>query len=386
MTLRVLLVDDSLADQLAATRALERDPDTRWEVEQASTAEEALERVAVCAPDVLLLDFNLPGMDGVALLRQVRERCGAAVPAAVLLTGSGNEAVAVAAMKSGAQDYLRKNDFSPERLRHSLRSAVEAVRRARELEERRVQAERAEKAAREALAVRDELFALATHDLRGPLQTIALTAQLLQAKLPGAVPTPALLGRLELITQAAYRMSGLIDHFLRQAKEREPAVKARRMDLLALVRAKVREQEATATRHTFALRMEGTDFTGSWDPSGLERVLDNLLGNAVKYSPSGGTVTVTLGEEAPGPEGWVRLRVEDEGMGIPAGDLPHVFERFRRGGNVGASIAGTGVGLASALRLVELHGGTLDVESEEGRGSVFTMRLPRAFAAAKATS
>jgi signal transduction histidine kinase len=73
----------------------------------------------------------------------------------------------------------------------------------------------------------------------------------------------------------------------------------------------------------------------------------------------------------------VRLRVQDQGMGIPAEDLPHIFERFRRGRNVAPVISGSGVGLASAHRLVELHGGTLTVESEEGKGSTFTVRLPR---------
>lgn len=105
--------------------------------------------------------------------------------------------------------------------------------------------------------------------------------------------------------------------------------------------------------------------------------LDNLLSNAVKYSPAGGLVTVTLLEDSAGPGGRVLLRVEDTGLGIPQEDLPRIFERFHRGGNVAESIEGSGVGLASTLRLVELHGGTIDVRSEEGLGTAFTVRLPR---------
>lgn len=377
MTVRVLLVDDSLADRLAVRRALERDPDTRWEVEQAITAEEALSHLSQSPPDVLLMDVNLPGMSGVELLCLARERCGAEMPAAVLLTGTGSERGAVEAMKSGAQDYLLKDDFSPERLRHSLRSAVETVRRARELEEHRLATVRAERAAREALAVRDELFALATHDLKGPLQLMSLNAQMLRRQLPSDALSPAVQSRLDTIVRATQRMSGLIDHFLQMTRGQQRPLERRPVDLLSMLHAKLREVESAAVRHPVSLRVQGEDFQGLWDAGSLERVLDNLLGNALKYSPRGGAITVTLSEETPGADGWVRLCVEDQGIGIPANDLPHVFERFHRGTNVDPGVSGSGVGLASARRMVELHGGTIEVRSEEGRGSAFTVRLPR---------
>jgi signal transduction histidine kinase len=387
MSLRVLLVDDSLADQRALRRALEKDPDTRWEVEQSSSAEEALERLRQPPlPDALVLDFHLPGMDGVTLLRALREQCGARTPAVVIFTGSGSERVAVEAMKAGAHDYLLKEGFSPERLRHSLHNAVESMRMARELEERRAQAERAERAAREALAVRDEFFAIATHDLKGPLQSILLSTQLLRRQLPADVRSPPVESRLEQILRGAQRMGGLIDHFLEVTRGGERPLRRRLVDLFALVRAKVRELVPLASTHPVQMHIEGTDFLGQWDEAGLERVLDNLLSNAVKYSPRGGMIHVWLSEESAGPEGWVRLRVEDQGLGIPKADLPHVFERFHRGGNVDKDISGSGVGLASAHRLVAMHGGTLSVESEEGKGSAFTVRLPRGLGLAELES
>lgn len=378
MSLRVLLVDDSLVDQRALRRALEKDAEARWEVEQASSAEEALERLRhPPAPDALVLDFHLPGMDGVTLLRELREKCGELMPAVVVFTGSGSEAVAVEAMKAGAHDYLLKEAFSPERLRHSLHNAVMAMRMARELDERRRQAERAERAAREALAVRDEFFAIATHDLKGPLQSILLSTQLLRRQLPPEVRTAGVTARLEQILRGAQRMGELIDHFLEVTRGGERPLKREPVDLFALLRAKMRELGPLRATHPVHLHVEGSDFLGLWDEASLERVLDNLLGNAVKYSPRGGSLDVWLSEESPGSEGWVRLCVQDQGMGIPAADLPHIFERFRRGRNVAPAISGSGVGLASAHRLVELHGGTLTVESEEGKGSTFTVRLPR---------
>ena len=116
---------------------------------------------------------------------------------------------------------------------------------------------------------------------------------------------------------------------------------------------------------------------GSWDAVRLERVLSNLVGNAIKYSPDGGPVAIELSSEVDGQaRGWAVIQVRDQGVGIPSQDRPHVFERFRRGGNVERHIAGTGIGLFGSRQIVEQHGGTIGVESEEGVGSTFTVRLP----------
>jgi len=171
-------------------------------------------------------------------------------------------------------------------------------------------------------------------------------------------------------------MGELIDQFLEATRNQERPLNREPLDLLELVRSKVHALEASG-RHRFVLRSEGADFTGHWDSRALERILDNLLGNAVKYSAEGTTVTVALASEPGSPSGGVRLQVSDEGMGIPTEDLPFVFDRFRRGRNVAPGIGGSGVGLASARRLVMLHGGTIHVESEEGRGATFIVRLPR---------
>lgn len=127
-------------------------------------------------------------------------------------------------------------------------------------------------------------------------------------------------------------------------------------------------------RHTIRLQSEVETLRGFWDGPRLERVLGNLLGNAIKYSPAGGEITVRIAEDA-GQRKQAVLSVADRGVGIPAADLAHVFERYRRAGNV-ESFAGSGIGLAGAKRIVELHGGTIAVTSTEGQGSTFTVRLP----------
>jgi signal transduction histidine kinase len=120
------------------------------------------------------------------------------------------------------------------------------------------------------------------------------------------------------------------------------------------------------------------EVVGLWDPVRVERVVSNLLSNAVKYSPEGGDVLVSVCDEVDWRDRrrWAALRVRDSGIGISAQDLPRVFEGLYRGRNVIGGVPGTGLGLAAVRRMVAEHGGTISVESEEGHGSAFTVRLP----------
>jgi signal transduction histidine kinase len=115
---------------------------------------------------------------------------------------------------------------------------------------------------------------------------------------------------------------------------------------------------------------------GRWDASRLERVIGNLLDNAVKYSPAGGDIVISVSREASESRDWAVLAVSDQGLGIPADQLGHVFERFQRGRNVTGRISGAGIGLSGVKQIVEQMGGSISVVSTEGAGSTFTVRLP----------
>ncbi len=147
-------------------------------------------------------------------------------------------------------------------------------------------------------------------------------------------------------------------------------------DLVALARASIDEQQQRAQRHRIFLETSVDVLRGNWDRSRLERVLGNLLSNAVKYSLIGGDISVRTGIEESASTRWATLAVQDRGAGIPASELPHVFSWFFRGHNVANDVPGAGIGLAGSHQIVELHGGTLQVENEEGVGSTFTVRLP----------
>jgi signal transduction histidine kinase len=146
-------------------------------------------------------------------------------------------------------------------------------------------------------------------------------------------------------------------------------------DLVVLARQVAAEQQRTTAKHQLVVHTDQAAVAGLWDRPRLARVLVNLLSNAIKYSPGGGEVRVTVGREQAAAGAWAVLAVQDHGVGIPAEDLPHIFTRFTRARNVQA-IQGLGLGLFSVQHIVEQHGGSVTVVSEEGVGSVFTVRLP----------
>jgi len=239
----------------------------------------------------------------------------------------------------------------------------------------------AEAAAREAVRVRDEVLGAVSHDLRNPLAAIKGQAQLLE-RWAGRYELPErerLVAGLQRIDAAASRMSSWIEELLdvtRLSLGQKLELRLTATDLAPLVRHAVDDYQDTTDRHQ--LRVEATErpLVGCWDAARLRRVLDNLLSNAIKYSPAGGDIIVTLERQEDQDGSWALVRVRDPGVGIPAADQPHVFEHFHRAGNVAGRIAGTGLGLAGSRRIVHQHGGALAVESEEGRGSTFTVRLP----------
>ncbi|MBX5490473.1 MAG: HAMP domain-containing histidine kinase [Chloroflexi bacterium] len=230
----------------------------------------------------------------------------------------------------------------------------------------------------QALRTREEFLAAAAHDLKNPLAAIKGAAQLLQRRIArGAMLPPERLSQaLAGIDVSATRMAALLDDLLDVTRlhmlgtldlDRQPT------DLIALSRAVAEEQQAGTESHVIQVHSSLPTLVGSYDRARLGRALANLLSNAVKYSPGGGTVSITVEREGPA---WAVVSVQDEGVGIPPEDLPHIFERFHRGSNVVGRIAGTGIGLASVRQVVEAHGGTVSVRSEVGRGSCFTVRLP----------
>ncbi len=229
----------------------------------------------------------------------------------------------------------------------------------------------------QALRTRDEFLASASHDLKNPLASIKATAQLLERRLDraGELDRERMREGLHRLDMIATRAVGQVDELVDLASlqmgrrlelNRQPA------DLIELARDVAQERQLATERHT--IRVEGPEppLVGLWDERRLGRVLANLLDNAVKYSPDGGPIDVRVQREG----NWVAIDVTDQGIGIPDEDKPRIFERFQRASNVEQRIGGTGIGLASVRHIVDSHGGSITVRSQEGSGTTFTVRLP----------
>jgi signal transduction histidine kinase len=235
--------------------------------------------------------------------------------------------------------------------------------------------------AQAALRIRDAFLASISHDLRTPLGTIKGFTQLVLRQ-AGRTPTLDSANVTELLTnvdRSTKKMAAMIDELLDLTRleaghslelNREPT------DLVTLAHGLADDHQRGT--HTHRIQIEATvpALVGTWDEARLERVVANLLSNAIKYSPDGGTITITLTREETAAGVWAVVTVRDQGVGIPAVDLPHIFERFRRGANVAGQTHGIGIGLAGSKQIVEQHGGTIAVTSTEGAGTTVTVRLP----------
>jgi signal transduction histidine kinase len=236
-------------------------------------------------------------------------------------------------------------------------------------------------AERELEREKDAFLSAAAHDLKTPLTTIKGLAEIVRRRIlrGDAGETSRVLENLERIEVAATRMSRLVNDLLdasRTQMGRRLDLSRSRVDLAAMVRRLTSEIQHSTRGHHLVMESSVPALLGVWDADRLERVFMNLLTNAVKYSPEGGTIAVRVTPEYGSAGAWAVVSVHDQGLGIPARDLPYIFERFYRAGNVEGQIQGTGIGLASARQIVEQHGGTIEVASKEGDSTTVTVRLP----------
>ncbi len=223
--------------------------------------------------------------------------------------------------------------------------------------------------------LKSELLVDVSHEFRTPLTLVLGPLEDLENGVHG------LLGRratrqVALARRNAGRVLELVDQLLDAARVDAGAMKlrARRVELRSILRQVVERFAAGAERRGVDLDLAGGEPLELWiDPDHLEKVFANLIVNALKFTPSGGAVRLSVD---PPEKGSVTVRVADDGEGIDADQLPHIFRRFYRGGRDTSRVAGTGLGLALARDLVKLHGGSLTAQSAPGDGSTFSVRLP----------
>ncbi len=388
--MRVLIVDDNPLDRADAKAALLNGSGRLYQFIEASSAEEALR---VCAqsplPDCIVLDLGLPDAGEFEVLRRLpRDEDNLPRVPVVVLTGSMELGLNQAALRAGAQDYVGKAWLLPETLTQAVENAIERLRMARALQGQRHIADASGKMAlalegenrqiQEANRLKSQFLANMSHELRTPLTAIIGFADLLQM---GAVPQDAPQHQIFLghIGSSGRHLLRLINDVLDLSKVESGKLEffPESFDLSVLVK-EVQEilHNAIQRKHLRVVAdIEPSLGNLVLDPSRLKQVLYNYLSNAIKFTPSGGLITVRAG--ASGARHF-RLEVEDSGVGIAALDLPRLFTAYQQL-DTGSTkkYEGSGLGLALSRRLVMAQCGSVGVRSTLGTGSVFHLVLNR---------
>ncbi|MDM5177011.1 response regulator [Massilia sp. DJPM01] len=398
---KILVVNDDPASLLALTSLLDQWADeSGYSVLSARSGQEALRQVLLHDFAVILLDVNMPGMDGFETAEAIHQRARSAdIPIIFMTAFLADEIDRLKAYQRGAADFLF-TPVIPQILHAKVQVFValatkneELKRQTHKLSQRtteltatnkRLTREMEERQAAEAKShAKDEFLAMLGHELRNPLSAISSAASLIG--LPGA-PADTVSRARQIIQRQSQHLSRIVDDLLdlSRAMSGKILLDKQNVDVAALVSACLDTFKATGRSANYLLNVDLQAGSVDGDPTRLEQIATNLIDNALKYTPPGGTIDITVADNGKD----IVLEVRDTGVGISAELLPHVFDVFVQGSiTLDRAQGGLGIGLALVRRLVELHGGTVSAHSEgASAGSTFVIRLPRAAPLAAAAS
>ncbi len=367
----ILVVDDQPANLRVVSALLARHG---YEVVTAGSGEEAMAMAMALPPDLLLLDMRMPGMDGFALMAEIKQQAELLRVPVVFLTAAHDRELLLRAFDAGAVDYVTK-PFMPEELLARVNAHV-GLKLARD---------RLERVAQE----RQQLVNLVAHDLKNPLTSVLFASDILRndGARPERVPR-----YLEMIHDSAMDALGYIKRYLegqahkQQADQQSQAaavgpgsVVAALPDVLDwLVRRYGLQLETRGVRLT--VRVPERCEQVAIDPLVLRQVAENLVSNAMKYAP-GSDVELSVRRASPG---YWQLLVEDRGPGVPSARQRHLFQPFMRLSDAvqDNNDVSSGLGLSLAKQIIDSAGGQLWYEDREGGGARFVVELPVARAVA----
>jgi len=384
---RINVSDVSSAQQFEARiLAVEDDPETRATLEHLLGARWALTIVehgetardtARAAPfDLVIADAQMPGLNGIDLVRQLRaNRLTQDVPL-ILMSRTAGEHDTIAGLEAGADDFLVKPFSARELLvRVQTRLDLTAMRKRNALQEEALAT------LQRTLKARDEFLSAASHELRTPITTLSLqTDGLLALPVPGGdgarrIGDDRMLRRLKAIRRQVVRLNQLVDQLLDVSRLIEGRLELRpeQVDLQALVIEAIdlMRESATQAGSPVLLRLR-PEVVGHWDRIRIGQVLTNLLSNAIKFG-CGRPIEVELDAD----ETRARVQIKDAGEGILPQEQERIFQRFERATSVQRH-PGLGLGLWICKQIIDASHGTISVQSEPGRGSTFSVELPRA--------
>ena len=365
---RVLVVDDEPANVEILVRRLES---LGAETLRATNGESAIKIADRELPDLVMLDVMMPGLDGWETCRRLKVNDRTAPIPVIFVTARAESEDLSKGFEVGGVDYIRK-PVDPMELSARVRSALYTKHLQDELRARNEDLHKLEHS-------RQELIGMLGHDIRNLANSLVAFLQLVRlGQLDASRPEfSELLGLSESnVTELLRMVNALLDVY--KMEEGKLQADQRVIAVSDLGKKSMAQLAAEARARGVVIACDAPDRLDLYvDETLLVRVLTNLLANAVKHTPSGGSARI---EAEPAVNGWVTVRVRDTGPGIPATDAPNVFDRFYQTAG-GRSRGGTGLGLAFCKLAVELHGGTIRVANPGEPGAVIEMRLPAPTAA-----
>jgi two-component system NtrC family sensor kinase len=384
---RILAVDDSMTYLQELASALREEG---YDVVLARSGEEAIDMLAVQNVDCILLDLMMPGMGGQEACRRIKASATLRNTPLIMLTAVEDRQALIEGLSTGADDYIAKsNEFDV------LRARIQAQIRRKQFEDenRRIRDQllRSELEASEARAARElaeakaalveeleyknkelEAFSYSvSHDLRAPLRSIDGFSQALIEDYGDRLDGTAR-SYLDRIRAAAQRMALLIDDMLMLSRISRAQVNRERVDLSALAQTVAEELKHQNPERSVAVKIQ-SDLAGHADRGLMRVLLDNLLGNAWKFTAQTSNAQIELSAQTQGPD--TVFFVKDNGAGFDMAHASMLFQPFQRLHDA-ADFPGTGIGLATVQRVVDHHGGRIWAEGTVGRGATVFFTIP----------
>jgi len=357
---RILVVDDQQSNmQVLAGMLMQQG----YEIEPATSGQQALDKLAARPVDLILLDALMPGMDGFEVCQKVRAQPALAEIPVIFLSAADEKSFIVRALESGAVDYVTK-PFNQTELISRVRTHL-ALKLARD-RLRRVAEDK------------DELLGILAHDLKNHLGGMQMSAQLLHDRALQLADSRLTRMSANILNGSNQMFSFVKEYLANAAADRSFTLNIESVSLAGAAAAAVQRYVEAANRKYLTI-LEEYPPEGPLvraDQGALDQVIDNLISNAVKFSPPDKSIWVTIVTVG---EGWTEFRIKDEGPGCDATDLAHMFTRYRRlSARPTAGEPSTGLGLSIAKHYTDAMGGTLSCQSVLGQGATFVLRLPAA--------
>ena len=357
---KILVIDDEEPIRDGCKQALEK---SGYNVITAKDGQEGLKAARENHPDMVFIDLKMPGISGMDLIDILSKELPDSI--SVVITGFASIVSAVEALKKGAYDYLPK-PFSPDQIRVVTK---------RGLEHRDLKIE-ARKLNEEKKFMEKNFITFVSHEMRSPLAVIQQYIESLKL-IAGDKLDENALSIIDRCEKRIQNLKELIEHWLdlRRIESGTFITDKKNLNLADIIRKATEDILPLSQKRGISLKINIPENIPEivGDKESLIRVFVNIIGNATKYTPSGGSISISEKHN----DRYVDISISDTGAGIPKEKLPFIFDAFYRAKDKEDKHRGSGLGLTFCKRIMDAHGGIIDVSSEEGKGTTFVLRFIR---------